>query len=78
MKTLQLHNLSPVKTFYKCEKNDTFKVEIEVSFKTEVVEQLRLNNIAITKSFNQKFEALQTVILQTVKDLVLKMIPIIP
>ena len=62
--------------FYKFKKNkNTFKAEIEVSFKTEVTEQLRLNNIAITDTFNQTFEAFQTIMLQTVKYLKLKIKP---
>ena len=62
--------------FYKLKKNNnTFKAEIEVSFKTEVTEQLRLNNIAITDRFNQTFEAFQTIMLQTVKYLKLKIKP---
>ena len=62
--------------FYKFKKNkNTFKAEIEVSFKTEVTEQLRLNNIAITDTFNQTFEAFQTIMLRTVKYLKLKIKP---
>ena len=62
--------------FYKLKKNNnTFKAEIEVSFKTEVTEQLRLNNIAITDTFNQTFEAFQTIMLRTVKYLKLKIKP---
>ena len=56
-------------------KKDTFKAEIELLFIAEVVSQRRLNNIAITDIFNQKFETFQTVMLQTVYNLVLTMIP---
>ena len=56
-------------------KKDTFKAEIELLFIAEVVSQRRLNNIAITDKFNQKFETFQTVMLQTVYNLVLTMIP---
>ena len=56
-------------------KKDTFKAEIELLFIAEVVSQHRLNNIAITDKFNQKFETFQTVMLQTVYNLVLTMIP---
>ena len=43
--------------------NDIFKEEIEDSFKAEVAEQLRIKNMVVTETFNQKFEAFQTVML---------------
>ena len=58
--------------------NQSFKKELESSFKNEVAEQLRLNNLAITENFNQRFSSFQTVMLQTIKDVVLQMIPNIP
>ena len=37
-------------------KKYTFKEKIEESFKTEVAEQLRLKNIVIINTHNQRFE----------------------
>ena len=37
--------------------NTSFKKEIEITFKNKVAEQLRLNNLAITKNFNQRFSS---------------------
>ena len=48
-------------------KNDSFKVEIKVSFKSEIAEKNRINNLVITKTFNQKFAAFQKIMLQTVQ-----------
>ena len=58
--------------------NNSFKKELESSFKNKVAEQLRLNNLAITENFNQRFSSFQTVMLQTIKDVVLQIIPNIP
>ena len=58
--------------------NKSFKKELESSFKNEVAEQLRLNNLAITENFNQRFSSFQTVMLQIIKDVVLQMITNIP
>ena len=58
--------------------NQSFKKEIDSSFKNEVAEQLRLNNLVITETFNQRFASFQIVMLQTIKDVVLQMIPNIP
>ena len=41
--------------------NNSLKKEIESSFKNEVAEQLRLNNLVITENFNQRFSSFQTV-----------------
>ena len=43
--------------------NNSFKKELEYTFKDEVTEQLRLNNLAITEKFNQRFVFFQTVML---------------
>ena len=58
--------------------NTSFKKELESTFKYEDAEQLRLKNLAIAKNFNQRFASFQKVILQTMKDVVLHMIPNIP
>ena len=55
--------------------NNSFKKELESSFKNEVAEKLFLNNLAISKNFNQRFSSFQTVMLQTIKNIVLQMIP---
>ena len=61
------------------ETNDTsFKKEIESTFKDEVAEQLLLNNLAIIENFNQRFASFQKVMFQTIKYVVLQMIPNIP
>ena len=43
--------------------NSSFKKELEYTFKDEVTEQLRLNNLAITEKINQRFVFFQTVML---------------
>ena len=58
--------------------NNSLKKQFESSFKEKVAEQLRLNNLAITENFNQRFSSFQQVMLQTIKDVVLQMIPNIP
>ena len=58
------------------EKNNTsFKEEIEASFKHEVAEQLQANNDSMMEKINQQFASFQTVMLQTMKELVINMIP---
>ena len=58
--------------------NTSFKKEIVSSFKDEVAEKLSLNNLAITKIFNQHFVSFQKIMLQKIKDVVLQIIPNIP
>ena len=52
------------------ETNNRLRSEIETSHNKEITEQLHLNNTALMSTINQRFSAFQTVILQTVKDLV--------
>ena len=75
-RTLHLRSLSSTMISLKYYKkyNDAFKVEIEEWFKAEVTEKLWINNIAITETFNQKFETFQTLMLQTMKYLVVTML----
>ena len=58
--------------------NTAFKKEIESTFKDEIAEQLPQNNLAITNHFNQRCASFKLVMLQTIKDVVLQMIPTIP
>ena len=58
--------------------NTSFKKEIVSSFKDEVAEKLSLNNLAITKIFNQHFVSFQKIMLKKIKDVVLQIIPNIP
>ena len=58
--------------------NKSFIKELESSFKNEVAEKLNLNNLAITGNFNQRYSSFQTGMLQTIKDVVVQMIPKIP
>ena len=41
--------------------NNSFKKELESTFKDEVAEQFRINNLVITENFNQRFVSFQTV-----------------
>ena len=52
------------------EKNNKLRSEIENSYNKEIKDQLLLNNTALMITIDQRFSAFQTVILQTVKDLV--------
>jgi len=51
-------------------KNIKLRSEIETSYNQKIKEQLRLNNTALMSTIDQNFSAFQTVMLQTVKDLV--------
>ena len=55
--------------------NTSFKKELETTRKNEVAEQLRINNLAITDNFNQRFSSFQIVMFQTIKAVVLQTIP---
>ena len=55
--------------------NNTFKEETEASFKHEVAEQLQANNDSMMEKINQQFVSFQTVMLQTMKEIVINMIP---
>ena len=60
------------------DKNNTiFKedIEIEASFKKEVAAQLQVHNDTMMETINQYFTSFQSVILQTIKKLVIQMIP---
>ena len=52
------------------EKNNKLHNEIETSYNNEIKEQLRLNNTALMNTIDPRFSAFQTVMLQTIKDLV--------
>ena len=57
-------------------KNDTtFKEDIEASFKKEVATQLQLQNDTMVATIDQSFLSFQSVVLQTIKDLVMNMVP---
>ena len=47
--------------------NNTFKDEIEASFKQEVATQLQTHNESMMEKINQQFASFQTVILHTMK-----------
>ena len=51
-------------------KNNKLRSEIETSYNQELREQLRLNNTTLMSTIYQRFSAFQTVMIQTVKDLV--------
>ena len=56
-------------------KNNTpFKAEIEASFRQEVAEQIQTNSGYMMEKINQQFASFQTVMLQTMKELVINMI----
>ena len=52
------------------EKYNKLRSEIDTSYTQEIKEQLRLNNTALMSTIDQSFSVFQTVMLQTVKDLV--------
>ena len=52
-----------------------FKKAFDASFKQEVADQLKTNNDSMIEKINQQFALFQTVMLQTMKDLVINMIP---
>ena len=50
------------------------KEKIEASFKQKVAEQLKTNNNSMMEKTNQQFALFQTVMLQTMKDLIINMV----
>ena len=52
------------------EKNNKLRNKIETLYNQEIKEQLYLNNTALISTIDQRFSAFQTVMFQTVKDLV--------
>ena len=54
--------------------NTTFKEDIEASFKKEVAAQLQVHNDTMMETTNQSFSSFQSVILQTIKYIVIKMV----
>ena len=59
------------------ENNTIFKEDIEASFKKEIAIQLQLqlHNDTTIEIMNQRFTSFQTITLQTMKDLVINMVP---
>ena len=55
-------------------KYNKLRSEIETSNNQEIKEQLRLNNTALMSTIDQSFSVFQTVMLQTIKDLVQSLI----
>ena len=52
------------------EKNNKLRNKIETLYNQEIKEQLYLNNTALISTIDQRFSAFQTVMFQTIKDLV--------
>ena len=55
--------------------NTTFKEDIEDTFKKEVVSQLQLHNDSMMATIDQRFSYFQSMMPQTLKDLIINMIP---
>ena len=54
--------------------NTTCKEDIEASFKKEVAAQLQVHNDTMMETTNQSFSSFQSVMLQTIKYIVIKMV----
>ena len=54
--------------------NTTFKEDIEASFKKEVAAQLQMHNDTMMETTNQSFTSFQSVMLQTIKYIVIQMV----
>ena len=55
--------------------NTTFKEDIEASFKKKVVSQLQLHDDTMMATIDQRFSSFQSVMIQTMKDIVINMVP---